>query len=55
MAIEIKPTKIKETYYLRIPKNIVDLINIDNSSRLFLDLKNSENDKVLEYILKLSK
>lgn len=52
MTIEIKPTKIKQSFYLLVPKNIANLLNMENNSELSLDIKNSENSKILEYRLK---
>ena len=51
MPISIKPTKIKQSYYLLIPKNIADLINIQDSSKLFLDIKKNDKGHVIEYSL----
>jgi len=51
MPISIKPTKIKQTYYLLIPKNIADLINIQDSSKLNLEIKQNEKGHVIEYSL----
>ena len=52
MTIEIEPTKIKQSFYLLVPKNIADLINIEDNTKLSLDIKNSEKGKILEYRLK---
>ena len=52
MTIEIKPTKIKQSFYLLVPKNIANLLNMENNSELSLDIKNTENVKILEYRLK---
>ena len=52
MPIEIEPTKIKQSFYLLIPKNIADLINIEDNSKLSLDIRNSDKGKILEYRLK---
>ena len=52
MTIELKPTKIKQSFYLLIPKNIANLIDIEDNSLLTLDIKNSDKAKILEYRLK---
>jgi len=52
MTIELKPTKIRQSFYLLIPKNIADLIDIEDNSMLSLDIKNSDKVKILEYRLK---
>ncbi|MGI0064829.1 MAG: hypothetical protein ACREAL_08175 [Nitrosopumilaceae archaeon] len=52
MSISLRPTKIKQSFYLLIPKDIAELINIEDSSKFLLDIKNTETGKVLEYSLK---
>jgi len=52
MPIEIEPTKIKQSFYLLIPKNIANLIEIKDTTKLTLNVKNSENYKILEYRFK---
>ncbi len=52
MTIEIKPTKIKQSFYLLIPKSIANLIDIEDDSKLSLNIKNSDKGKILEYRLK---
>ncbi len=52
MSIMIKPTRIKQSVYLLIPKNIADLIEIKNSSKIVLDIKKKGQGKVLEYSIK---
>ena len=49
MTIELQPTKIKQSFYLLIQKNIVDLIEIKNNTTLTLKIKNVGNTQVLEY------
>ena len=49
MTIELQPTKIKQSFYLLIPKNIVDLIDIKNNTTLSLKVKKVGNTQVLEY------
>ena len=51
MTIEIEPTKIKQSFYLLIPKNIANLINIQDSTKLTLNVKNTEKGQILEYRL----
>jgi len=51
MPISITPTKIKQSYYLLIPKVIADLINIQDSSKLNLDIKKNGKGHVIEYSL----
>ena len=52
MPIEIEPTKIKQSFYLLVPISIANLINIQDHSKLSLEIKNTDKGKVLEYHLK---
>ncbi len=52
MTIKLKPTKIKQSFYLLIPKNIANLIDIEDNSRLSLEITYSDKVKILEYRLK---
>ncbi len=52
MPIEIEPTKIKQSFYLLVPINIANLINIKDNTKLSLDIKTSDKGKVLEYRVK---
>ncbi len=51
MTISIKPTQIKQSFYLLVPKSIVDLIEIEKKSKLTLNLKKSGQKHVLEYVI----
>jgi len=52
MSIMIKPTRIKQSVYLLVPKNIADLIEIKNSRKIVLDIKKKGRGQVLEYSIK---
>ncbi len=52
MTIKLKPTKIKQSFYLLIPKDIANLIDIEDNSTLSLEITNSDKVKILEYRLK---
>ena len=52
MTIELEPTKIKQSFYLLVPINIANLIDIKDNSKLSLDIKNTDKGKILEYRLK---
>ena len=52
MPIQIKPTKIKDSFYLLVPKTIASLIDMENNSELSLTIKNSDKGKILEYRFK---
>jgi len=49
MTIVIQPTKIKQSFYLLIPKNIVDLIDIKDNTKLSLKVKKIGKNQALEY------
>ncbi len=54
MTITIKPTQIKQSVYLLVPKSIVDLIEIEKKSKLTLNLKKNGQKHVLEYVIENS-
>ena len=49
MTIKIEPTKIKQSFYLLVPKNIVDLTDIKDNTEFSLRIKNEGRKTVLEY------
>ncbi len=49
MAIIIQPTKIKQTFYLLIPKNIAELVDINKHTKFKLNMKKNGNKQILEY------
>jgi len=49
MTIILEPTKIKQSFYLLIPKNIVDLIEIKDNTKLTLNIKKVGKTQILEY------
>ena len=49
MSIELEPTKIKQTFYLLIPKSVADLANISDKTRFSLKIRNEGSKQVLEY------
>lgn len=51
MSIIIEPTKIKQSFYLLIPKNIVELIDINDNTKFSLKIRNDGNKKILEYYI----
>jgi len=51
MSIKMEPTKIKQSIYLLVPKNIADLVEIDKNSVVSLSIKKSQNKNILEYTL----
>lgn len=51
MSIIIGPTKIKQSFYLLIPKNIADMVEINSKTKFSLHIKNEGKNKVLEYLI----
>jgi hypothetical protein len=51
MSITIEPTKIKQSFYLLIPKNIAELIDINDNTKFSLKITNDGNKKILEYYI----
>jgi len=49
MTIVLEPTRIKQSFYLLIPKSIVDLIEIDDKTKLSLSIKKVGKNQILEY------
>lgn len=49
MAIQIKPTKIKNSTYLLVPKNIAELVDIDDATKFSLKIKQNGKKPVLEF------
>lgn len=49
MPIIIEPTKIKQTFYLLVPKNIAELVDITANTKLKLSMKKSGLKQILEY------
>ena len=49
MAIVIEPTKIKQSFYLLVPKSISELIEIKDDTKVSLNIKKIGNKHVLEY------
>ncbi len=49
MTISLEPTKIKQTLYLLIPKDIAELLEIKDNTKLSLFVKKNGYKHVLEY------
>jgi len=47
----MEPTKIKQSIYLLVPKNIADLVEIDKNTKVSLSIKKSQNKNILEYTI----
>ncbi|MGA8905896.1 MAG: hypothetical protein WB661_12920 [Candidatus Bathyarchaeia archaeon] len=49
MALKIRPVRLKQTVYLRIPNDIADLIGIQPNAELTLNLKELQDTFLLTY------
>jgi hypothetical protein len=49
MTIRIKPTKIKNSTYLLVPKDIAELVDIDDTTKFSLKIKQNGKRPVLEF------
>jgi hypothetical protein len=49
MTVQINPTKIKNSTYLLVPKNIADLVDIDDTTKFSLKIKQNGERQVLEF------
>jgi len=52
MAIQLTPTKIKGSKYLLIPKDLVQLLEIDDGSVLNLTIEDTDKGQRLVYSLR---
>jgi hypothetical protein len=49
VALKIRPVRLKQTVYLRIPNDIADLIGIQPNAELTLNLKEQQDEFLLTY------
>jgi hypothetical protein len=49
MTIRIKPTKIKNSTYLLVPKGIADLVDIADTTTFSLKVRQNGKKPVLEF------
>jgi hypothetical protein len=49
MTIQIKPTKIKNSTYLLVPKNIAELVDIYDTTKFSLKIKQNGKRHILEF------
>ncbi len=52
MAIRLTPTRIKGSHYLLIPKDLADLLEINDNSVLNLTIEESNNGQRLVYSIR---
>lgn len=49
MSIKVKPTRIKQSVYLLVPKDIADLVDINKNSTFSLKVRKNGKKSILEY------
>jgi hypothetical protein len=49
MTLRIKPVKLRQTIYFRVPNDIVDLIGVDPDAEVTLHLEEHNDNFVLKY------
>lgn len=49
LTLRIKPVRLRQTVYFRVPNDIVDLIGIDPDAEVTLNLEEHEGDFLLKY------
>lgn len=49
MTITIEPIKIKQSTYLLVPKNIADMIDVENKTTFQLKVTQNKENAILEY------
>jgi hypothetical protein len=55
MALRIRPVKLKQSIYLRVPSNIVDLIGMDGDAEVTMTLGEQDDQFILSYQVAKSK
>ena len=49
MTLRIKPVKLRQTIYVRVPNDIADLIGIDPDAEVTLNIEEQEDKFLLKY------
>ena len=49
LTLRIKPIRLRQTVYFRVPNDIVDLIGIDTDAEVTLNLEEHEDEFLLKY------
>ncbi len=49
MAIKVQPTKIKQSVYLLVPKDIAELVDISDKTTFTLHIRRNGKKQTLEY------
>ena len=49
MTLRIKPIKLNQTIYFRVPNDIADLVGIDSNAYVTLSIEEHEDNFLLKY------
>lgn len=51
MTLRIKPVKLRQTIYFRVPNDIADLVGIDPDAEVTLSLEERDDKYLLKYAI----
>jgi hypothetical protein len=54
LTLRIKPVKLKQSVYLRVPNDIVDLIGVESDSEVIMSLEEQDDRFLLIYSVRKS-
>jgi hypothetical protein len=49
MTLRIKPVKLNQTIYFRVPNDIADLVGIDSNAEVTLNIEEHDDSFLLKY------
>ena len=49
MTLRIKPVKLNQTIYFRVPNDIADLVGIDSNAEVTLNIEEHDGEFLLKY------
>ena len=49
MTLRIKPVKLNQTIYFRVPNDIADLVGLDSNAEVTLSIEEHEDNFLLKY------
>jgi len=51
MTLRIKPIKLNQTFYFRVPNDIADLVGIDSKAEVTLNIEEQDDKFLLKYVV----
>jgi hypothetical protein len=51
MTLRIKPVKLNQTIYFRVPNDIADLVGIDSDAEVTLNIEEHDDNFLLKYMV----